>query len=303
MVKRNNNNNNNHNNNNNSINNEINKIIPIQTTKDLNSKREKEIYVQIKKINSNRSFVYKNIQRHLLLALESFGSLNNLFLVLSDCLATLKDYDYQENQLQLKLQTIYNSTTATTTTTTSASNSKIGTASTGPTIATSKIATSNNVISNIENNTNKSPPSSKSSNSFPSTSSSKRVPKSKTRVTKKSNQVISNSSSGVTENVTTTSTATTDTADTTDTTDSTNTTTSNTSSDDTAEQIKKRGRPSKIQPDSCYVCRRTLTSYWRKGIFNDQNEDLCNPCGLNYLKKGKKEQISKNQNSIHNILN
>ncbi|EAL64017.1 hypothetical protein DDB_G0286839 [Dictyostelium discoideum AX4] len=295
MVKR---------NNNNSINYEINKIIPVQTTKDINSKREKEIHVQIKKINSNRTFVYENIHRHILLVLENFGSTKNLFLVLSDCLATLKGYDSQEYQLQLELQTISDSTTTTTT----------NTVSTVATASTSKTATSKNVISNIENNTNKSqplesndltPPSSKSSNSSPSTSPSKRVSKSKTRVTKKPNQVISTSSSGETENLTTTSTAdTTATTDTADTTDGTNTRTSNTSSDDTTtESTKKRGRPSKIQPDSCYVCRRTFTSYWRKGIFNDQNEDLCNPCGLNYLKKGKKEQISKNQNSIHNILN
>ncbi|KAM9993091.1 hypothetical protein ACTFIY_010529 [Dictyostelium cf. discoideum] len=41
-------------------------------------------------------------------------------------------------------------------------------------------------------------------------------------------------------------------------------------------------------PNRCYICSRTRTPYWRKGIYNGQQVNLCNPCGLNYMKTEKK---------------
>ncbi|KAN0025552.1 hypothetical protein ACTFIU_001829 [Dictyostelium citrinum] len=155
-----------------------------------------------------------------------------------------------------------------------------------------------------------------SNDSTPSTSPRKRVSKTKTRATKNSRGVIGANITAITAapigtasadtnasaiNGTTTTTdanIVTDGINSIATTDAETTTTTTTTT-----TKKKRGRPTKVIPDNCYVCRRTKTPYWRKGTDNDVVVDLCNACGLHYMKKEKKDRLSKQKHSINNVLN
>ncbi|EGG23871.1 hypothetical protein DFA_06009 [Cavenderia fasciculata] len=55
-----------------------------------------------------------------------------------------------------------------------------------------------------------------------------------------------------------------------------------TSSINNGKAAKPRGRPRKIRPTSCAICNCTSTPEWRKG---DNGANLCNACGLQYMKK------------------
>ncbi|KAM9968331.1 hypothetical protein ACTFIW_002769 [Dictyostelium discoideum] len=298
---------------------------PNQTTNP-NSKREKEILGLIKNIDFNRITIYKKAYRYLNSALIKTKSSNDIYGALSGYLESLKDYNFQESQLKVELQAISippeNATTTTTTTYSDSSNSdnnnnqnnnnnysnyfynQINYNNNNNYNSTpisvngreQEIMGINNISPPSTESNDLTPPSSQSSSSSTS-SPSKRVSRSKTRAPKKAaNQTISleNISSGATENVTTTTTTSTMATETTD-------ATSIATSEPTK---KKKGRPCKIIPvDGCYICRRIITPYWRKGTCDDQRVDLCNACGLQNFKKGKKEQLSKKQNSINNILN
>ncbi|KAM9968357.1 hypothetical protein ACTFIW_002795 [Dictyostelium discoideum] len=52
---------------------------------------------------------------------------------------------------------------------------------------------------------------------------------------------------------------------------------------------KRRGRPQLLKeiPENCYVCRVTETPYFRKGTDEGVVVDLCNACGLYYMKLEK----------------
>ncbi|KAM9956208.1 hypothetical protein ACTFIR_002919 [Dictyostelium discoideum] len=264
--------------------------------------------------------------RYLNSALIKTKSSNDIYCALSGYLESLKDYNFQESQLKVELQAISippeNATTTTTTTYSDSSNSDNNNQNNNNNYSNyfynqinynnnnnynstpisvngreQEIMGINNISPPSTESNDLTPPSSQSSSSSTSSSPSKRVSRSKTRAPKKAaNQTISlgNISSSATENVTTTTTTSTMATETTD-------ATSIATSQPTK---KKKGRPCKIIPvDGCYICRRIITPYWRKGTCDDQRVDLCNACGLQNFKKGKKEQLSKKQNSINNILN
>ncbi|KAN0030660.1 hypothetical protein ACTA71_009301 [Dictyostelium dimigraforme] len=304
--------------------------------KKFNSKREKELYQQIEKTKAERIFVYKNAHRHLKIALDDkINCTLNLTKVLIDYHAALKQFDIQEFGLRAELESISKGQETTTTDSTIAtldqSNENVtssavsNSADNGVSINNSSTLISKPVTRGVRTiplieidsddseDTEKddgddddddyidedeeiididdaSPPldSNDSTPSSPSSSPTKRVSKSMTRgsTTAKKRSGTTNVASSSTSSTTTTTT-----------------TTSTSTSTSTSPTKRKRGRPAKITPENCYVCRRTETPYWRKGRNGDLIVDLCNACGLHYMKKDKKEKLSKEKHSINNVLN
>ncbi|KAK5584081.1 hypothetical protein RB653_005688 [Dictyostelium firmibasis] len=66
----------------------------------------------------------------------------------------------------------------------------------------------------------------------------------------------------------------------------------------TTSSVKKRGRPTKKSPDRCFACKITNSPYWRKSLEGNSVVDLCNSCGLDYIKKYRKEKFSKERNNL-----
>ncbi|KAM9977766.1 hypothetical protein ACTFIR_011638 [Dictyostelium discoideum] len=307
-----------------------------QPTINYKSERERDIHELIFTIKSERMFIYKNAHRHLKLALENVTLALNLPMLLKDFHVTLKEFDALEASLNAELECIelqysidssVDSENAITTAIASLSvnpvNTTASTSTSTPTTTTTTTTTSKNNNSTLvskpktrgvrsksidmnssdddekddqdkdddsdEDNVDNTPPL----DSKPPSSKTKEISKTKTR---------GNVSTAIT---TTTPITTTDSAIIGTTTDSTiiGTTTTTTTTDDTSEESKIKVRPPKIYPECCYVCKVTETSYWRRGTDNGVVVDLCNSCGLYYMKKEKKERLSRQKHSIKNVLN
>ncbi|GAM19596.1 hypothetical protein SAMD00019534_027710, partial [Acytostelium subglobosum LB1] len=63
---------------------------------------------------------------------------------------------------------------------------------------------------------------------------------------------------------------------------------------------KKKGRPAGVKPEECQRCHKRYTPEWRKG---ENGIDLCNACGLKYIKKNKQAMLAKERHSLRKILN
>ncbi|KAM9985264.1 hypothetical protein ACTFIZ_008791 [Dictyostelium cf. discoideum] len=296
---------------NNTINHDPQQQLPIT----FNCNREKEINEQIESIKIERMFIYENAHRHLKIALDHEIGSFNLIQVLIDYHTTLKKFDILELSLKTELESITNEQETSSLTVDSPKQS-ISNIPNDTSITNTNSSCNTTVISKpvtrgvrsvpfIEINSDDSEDDEKDDGddddyiddeiididdnsppfdsdystppSSPSSSPSKKVSKSKTRTSMKRN---------FTKNV-----------------PSTNSTTTTTTTTTTAPTKKKRGRPAKITPEFCYVCRRTETPYWRRGRNGDLIVDLCNACGLHYMKKDKKEKIAREKQSINNVLN
>ncbi|EGC31180.1 hypothetical protein DICPUDRAFT_82915 [Dictyostelium purpureum] len=65
-------------------------------------------------------------------------------------------------------------------------------------------------------------------------------------------------------------------------------------------ESKKRGRPKKIRPNECFICKSKSTSEWRTIIGpNSQKEYVCNACGL---RERKLNPNKKKPNTIDQTL-
>ncbi|KAM9993063.1 hypothetical protein ACTFIY_010524 [Dictyostelium cf. discoideum] len=275
-----------------------------QPIRKFKSRREKEIHQMIDKIKSERKFIYKNAERHVKLGLLYSSLASSLPAVLKDLQSALKKLDEHESSLIDELESLklpvrntratpllstpisHVNTSSAITDATSVNNNSDNTITTTTTTTT----TTTDTATTINNNYN-----------FASTTNTLPV-NSVTRTTAtllEVNSLITATLRPTTSTTTATigTSATTD--DTTDTSiDSTNTiVTTNTTTTETT--MKKKGRPplSKEIPENCYVCRVTETPYWRRGTDEGEIVDLCNACGLHYMKLEKKERLSKEKNS------
>ncbi|KAM9998655.1 hypothetical protein ACTFIY_008314 [Dictyostelium cf. discoideum] len=301
-----------------------------QPTKKYKSKREKDIHELIDTIKSERMFIYKNAHRHLKLALENVTLALNLPMLLKDFHVTLKEFDALESSLRVELESleILESDSSDTSVNTSLNNindnaittaiaslsvnpvntgvslSTASTSTSTPTRTTTTTTSTSNSRTKNNNSTLVSKPKTLGARSIPidmnssddeedeekdddsdedyvdDSNDSTPPPSSKTKEISKTN------TSGIVSTATTTTP---------------NGTTATT--DDTTEESKRKGRPPKVVPECCYVCRVTSSPYWRRGTDNDVVVDLCNACGLYYMKKEKKERLSRQKHSIKNVLN
>ncbi|KAM9993086.1 hypothetical protein ACTFIY_010518 [Dictyostelium cf. discoideum] len=263
------------------------------------SRREKEIHQMIDKIKSERMFIYKNAERHLKLGLVYIELASSLPAVLKDLHTALKKLDELESSLiaeleSLKIPVRISSATAVLTPPIDHVNTSIAITDAASINNNDNTTTTTTTTTTINND------------NFASTTNTLPV-NSVTRTTATLLEV--NNLITATLRPTTSTTATIGTSATTDDTtaiDSTNTiatTDAAISTSTTENTIKKKGRPLlKEVPENCYVCGVTETPYWRKGTDDGEAIDLCNACGLYYMKLEKKERLLKQNNITNNVL-
>ncbi|KAM9993046.1 hypothetical protein ACTFIY_010491 [Dictyostelium cf. discoideum] len=284
------------------------------------NQREKEIYEQIQSIKFERMFIYKNAHRHLKIGLDDkIGASFNLIQVLIDYHAALKKYDILESSLKSELESITKEQEISSLTVASPKQSKSYILKNTSTNATSL---TNGSINNNNNNNNNN-----NSNNGNTTVVSKPVTRgvpSLTFIEINSDDSEDDEKDDGDDDYIDDDDEIIDIGDNSPPLDSNDSTPPSSPSSSPSKRVsksktrtskkrnitnsnattkKKRGRPAKTTPECCYVCRRTETPYWRRGRNGDLIVDLCNACGLHYMKKDKKEKLAREKQSINNVLN
>ncbi|EAL67121.1 hypothetical protein DDB_G0280639 [Dictyostelium discoideum AX4] len=262
------------------------------------SKREKEIHEKIDKIKSERKFIYKNAERHVKLSLEYAGLALSLPAVLKDLHRALEKFDALESSLIAELESL---------------KIPVKNASTIPvlhppinhvntSIATTAAASINNNNNNDNTITTTTTTTTISNDNLASTTNSLPV-----NSVPRTTATLSDVNSLITATLGPTTAPTIGSSATTGDTTAIDGTNTNVTTDTTTIEttMKKKGRPPLFKeiPENCYVCGVTETPYWRRGTDEGVMVDLCNACGLRYMKLEKKERLLKQKNSTSNVLN